>query len=123
MDFGDAFPGEAFAADADAILQRQTVALDQIEVARGRIDNDRARLFARRELDLLARAPGGRGGPVVGWRIIGGAIRAHPLRRAGIGAPVRRHIGVRRFGLRLTIILVRLAAAGIRRIGRVRGAA
>src|SRR5262249_15143378 len=42
----DAGPGEARAADADAVAYRTTVLLHQIKVAVRRIDDDRARLFA-----------------------------------------------------------------------------
>jgi len=47
-------PGEALAADADAVAQRAAVAEHQIEEGVGRIDHDRARRFVRGVADDLA---------------------------------------------------------------------
>src|SRR5271170_8196604 len=50
---GFALPGEALSPDADAILQRSSGALREIELAFARVDRERARRFARRIIDLL----------------------------------------------------------------------
>ena len=55
---GFALPGEALSPDADAILERPSAALREIELAFARVDGERARRLARRIIDLLAGRAG-----------------------------------------------------------------
>ena len=97
-----AVPGEAFAADADAVAHCASVAEHEIKIGVRRVDDDRAGRFARRIVhDLAAQVRGKRSGRVVfagerlllrhhlaenGGRIIGvGGHRERLRQRSGAG--------------------------------------
>ena len=80
---GFTLPGEALSPDADAILQRSSGALREIELAFARVDRERARGLARRIIDLLA----GRAGHI--------DVFVEASRRRIVGSATRRQAGLR----------------------------